>query len=101
MGVAVQETLWLRGLEEELMQIQLQPTTLFCDNQSAIQLALNESYHPKTKHIDVRHHFIRDNILSNKITLKSISTSQMVADILTKPLANTKLSQFIENMGLK
>lgn len=101
MGVAVQEMLWLRSLEEELMKSQLPATTLYCDNQSAIQLAMNGSYHPKTKHIDVRHHFIRDTICEQKVTLKPISTQEMVADILTKPLPNVKITKFVEDLGLK
>lgn len=100
MGVAVQEALWLRSLEGEIFNEKLQPTVLHCDNQSAIQLALNESYHPRTKHIDIRHHFIRDYILRNKISLKHVSSEKMVADMMTKSLPYVKIEYFINEMGL-
>ncbi len=72
-----------------------------CDNQSAIHLAKNECYHPRTKHIDVRHHYIRQIISDGKIQLKHIPTDKMVADLLTKPLCSIKLSGFFKLMGLK
>lgn len=102
MGVVVQKILWLRGLEEELMGKYVKPIKLFCHNQSAIQLAMNESYKSRTKHIDARHHFIRDNILSKKVfAIQPTSSKDMVADILIKPLSNIKANIFLNCMGLK
>jgi transposase InsO family protein len=59
---------------------------LHCDNQSAIALAQNDVHHGRSKHIDLRHHFIRDEIASGRITLQWVSSQDQVADILTKTL---------------
>ncbi len=59
---------------------------LHCDNQSAIALAQNDVNHSRSKHIDLRHHFIRDEIAAGRISLKWVSSQDQVADILTKTL---------------
>jgi hypothetical protein len=60
--------------------------TLYCDNMSAINISKNYVQHSKTKHIDIRHHFIR-NLVENKIvTLENVGTKEQVADIFTKAL---------------
>jgi hypothetical protein len=56
---AAKEALWLRSLITQLFDITLDATTLFSDNQSAIALTKDHQYHARTKHIDVRFHFIR------------------------------------------
>ena len=56
---AAKEALWLRSLISQLFNITLEATTLFSDNQSAIALKKDHQYHARTKHIDVRFHFIR------------------------------------------
>ena len=59
---------------------------LHCDNQSAIALAQNDVHHSRSKHIDLRHHFIRDEITAGRITLQWVASHEQVADILTKTL---------------
>lgn len=96
---AVQEALWIKGFQGEIEG--KSPTTLlYSDNQSAIHLASNESYHPRTKHIDVRHHFVRQIIQAGQIELKHIPTQNMVADIMTKSLPSIKCNLFSKGMGL-
>jgi len=56
---AAKEALWLRSLITQLFKLDLAPTVLFCDNQSAIELTKDHQYHARTKHIDIRYHFIR------------------------------------------
>lgn len=63
------------------------PLRMFSDNKSAIAIAKNDAHHSRTKHIDIRHHFVRDEIQAGNILLQWISTEQQLADILTKPLA--------------
>ena len=57
-----------------------------CDNTSAICLTKNPIQHSKTKHIEIRHHFIRDHVQKGDIMLKTIDTLHQIADIFTKPL---------------
>ena len=62
------------------------PTVLFQDNQSTIKLLTDESNHAKTKHIDVRFHFIRELITNGVVVPEYLPTSDMPSDLLTKPL---------------
>jgi hypothetical protein len=61
-------------------------TPLLCDNESAIKLANNPVNHSRTKHIDIRHHFLRENETKGDIVLSHVSTDKQLADIFTKPL---------------
>ena len=70
------------------------------DNQGAIALAKNPVHHNRTKHIDIRYHFIREKVLRNEIILKYCATKDMIADILTKPLPKPSFQKLSEMMGL-
>jgi hypothetical protein len=85
-GEAVQEVLWVRQLLEDIHQLQNHPILLRCDNSSAIALASNDKHHQRTKHINVKHHFIRQYVENNTIQLQWVPSEQQLADILTKPL---------------
>src|SRR5271168_2704740 len=97
---AAKEALWLRQLILQLFGILLPATPLFCDNQSAIALAKEHQYHARTKHIDVRFHFIRWIIEDGKLRLIYCPTDEMVADVLTKALVSTKVKHFASELGL-
>ncbi|GBN31996.1 Retrovirus-related Pol polyprotein from transposon TNT 1-94 [Araneus ventricosus] len=85
------EALYLQKLLSELdLGILYKQITINVDNNSAIKLAENSLFHSRTKHIDIRHHFIRDVLEDGKIAVKHVSTSRMGADILTKPLGSLK-----------
>ena len=59
---------------------------IFCDNTSAINLTKNPIHHSRTKHIDIRHHFIREHVQNGHITLEFVSSNNQLADIFIKPL---------------
>ena len=59
---------------------------LLCDNESAIKIANNPVQHSRTKHIDIRHHFLRDHEAKGDISLQGVRSEEQLADILTKPL---------------
>ena len=61
-------------------------TVVYCDNQSVIHLSKNQMYHERTKHIDVRYHFLRDIISQGNIIVKKIGTSDNAANMFTKPI---------------
>ncbi|XP_062538037.1 uncharacterized protein LOC134206350 [Armigeres subalbatus] len=99
LSAAVQEALWwkrLRSLFEEEQSIMIH-----CDNQSAISVAKNGGYQPRTKHIDIRHHFIRDAWEKGEVRIAYISTDKQTADGLTKPLLAAKMDLCREAMGLQ
>ena len=97
---AAQEAIWICQLLEDLGYRQTRPTTLFGDNQGAIALASNPSDHLRTKHIALRHHFIRFAVSNDAVLLEYISTSEMAADGFTKELSGPKHRSFIEMLGL-
>lgn len=104
MVAAIQEALWLKRFESEVFsygstQIQ-RSLQLYCDNQGAIKLAMNNNYHARTKHIDVKNYFIREKLAEGLIKLNYKNTHEMIADIMTKPVNNSILTKFIEQYGL-
>ena len=70
------------------------------DNQSAIAIAKNPQFHNWTKHIKVRHHFIRDEVEQGELELEYIPTGEEVADAMTKVLNQEKHSTFVREMGV-
>ena len=77
------------------------PLNINCDNQGAIALAKDNKFHARTKHIDIRYHFIREAVEDGKILVKYIPTDDNTADIFTKPLAKQKFRHFVELLGLR
>ena len=69
---------------------------LFCDNESAIILAKNSTFHRKSKHIDVRYYWIRDVFVAKSLALEKIHTNDNGADMMTKALLHGKLEIFRE-----
>ena len=87
---ACKELLWLKRFLQEL-GFKQQRYVVLCDNQSAIHLAKNSMFHKRTKHIDVRYHWIRDAIEDGLFELDKVHTDDNGSDTLTKPLAREKL----------
>ena len=92
MTSASTQALWLRKVLKEIGEEQTQETIIFCDNQSAIKLAHNPIHHSRTKHFDLKTHFIRDLVEKGLIKLRYCPTQEQVADIFTKSVAK---SQFV------
>ena len=92
---AVQEAKFLKQLCIDLKIVQVDYSVLLNgDNQGAINLAKNPMYHKRSKHIDVKYHFIRSEVRTGQVKLAYISTDQNIADIFTKPVSKVKLSKF-------
>ncbi len=82
---SVKDTLWIRNLLEELRDTKLKPTTVFCDNQSAVDIAQNNKGSDRCKHIAIKHSFLRENH-GDTIEISKIPTKENISDIFTKPL---------------
>lgn len=94
LSAASQEALWWRGFRSELLG-RKEPITIHCDNRSAICLAEKEiGYSPRSKHIDVRHHFVREQLENRTIEVKYIMSGDQKADALTKPVAGQLMPVF-------
>lgn len=87
---ATREVIWARQLMDNIGFEQKEPTVLHCDNAAAEKLITNPVFHRRTKHIDTKFHFTREQVKDGKIVIKHVSTDDQVADILTKPLSFTK-----------
>ena len=74
-----------------------EPTTMYEDNQGAIEISKNARFHNRTKHIDVRFHFVREKVLSNEVKVIYCPTEHMLADIMTKGLTK-KIFQRLRSM---
>ena len=84
---------WLRRILEKLGHVQGVCTTIYCDNSSAIKLSRNPVLHGRSKHIDVRFHFLRELTRDGIVELVHCSTQEQGSDIMTKPL---KLEVFLK-----
>jgi hypothetical protein len=79
--------MWVRMILTELHVKIITPTIIYCDNQPAIRISKNDSDHDRTKHINIKHYYIKELINEGHIDLKWISTHHQLADIFTKGLA--------------
>ena len=76
------------------------PTTIYCNKLSNIQLAKNPGFHAWNKHIEVHCHFFREHVLSCEVELVYVLTDRQASDIFTKPHGLDKLRQFSGAVGL-
>jgi hypothetical protein len=94
------ESQWLKNLHSELNNI-IYPIILYEDNQGAMKIAENNMFSKRTKHIDIRYHYIRELVQNNQIILNYCPTEEMIADTLTKGLMKNKFAKLRNEMGLK
>jgi len=97
---AVKESLWLEGIAKEL-KIQNEVITVHCDNQSAIDLSRNCVHHERTKHIDIKLHFVREVIGQGSVIVKRISTDHNPSYMITKALRSSKFFHCLNLIQLK
>ncbi|KAL5545088.1 hypothetical protein UlMin_008872 [Ulmus minor] len=93
------QTLWMKQTLQDF-GLNFGCTPILCDNTSAICLSKNPIQHSRTKHIEIRHHFIRDHIQKGDIVLKFIPTENQLADIFTKPLSEDQFCKIRRELGI-
>lgn len=99
-GEVTKEVLWIKNMISELhLEVPL-PVTIHEDNNGCLNLSKNPVHHSRTKHIDIRHHFLRDHVQSGDITLRAIRSQDMIADMLTKNLGTVQFQKLVKEMGL-
>jgi hypothetical protein len=94
------EAIWLRKLMTGLFDLEMRATLILCDNQSCIKMTENPVFHDRSKHIEIRYHYIRDMVQRGALKLQYISTDEQVVDVLTKPLSRVKFEYFRDKLGI-
>ena len=95
------QAVWLRKLLTQITDYSIGPVTLFIDNKSDIDLAKNPVFHGRSKHIDIRYHFIRECVENEEIIVKHVSSEEQRADSLTKALTSVKFETTKTLLGVK
>lgn len=95
LALCVQEAIFLIKLMSDMYTEVHLPVQIGVDNQGAIQLAKNPVKHQRTKHIDVRYHFIREHVSNSTVSIFYVPSSLNVSDALTKPLSKQRLDSLI------
>ena len=80
--------------------VECKQSLIHCDNQSAIAMMHNPVHHARTKHIDIRHHFLRDHVEKKNIIIEYEPTETNTADILTKALAESRFNDLRIRLGM-
>jgi hypothetical protein len=96
---ACKELIWMKKFLHEL-GVRQKRYVLFCDSQSAIHLSKNLMFHSRSKHIELRYHWIRDVLENKELVLEKIHASENGSDMLTKPIPSLKLEVCCEKAGL-
>ncbi|KAH9718762.1 hypothetical protein KPL71_022343 [Citrus sinensis] len=96
---AIKEAIWLKGMLKEL-GVNQRSVVIHCDSQSAICLSKNQTHHERTKHIDIKVHFIRLEVSKATVMLQKIHTDDNVADMLTKAVPGAKFKFCLDLAGI-
>ncbi|GJY27393.1 retrovirus-related pol polyprotein from transposon TNT 1-94 [Tanacetum coccineum] len=96
---ACQQALWMKQALID-HDIRLDDVPFMCDNKGTIDLSKNPMQHSQTKHIKIRHHFLRDNVQKGHISIEKVSSVDNIADILTKPLKRESFNNLRIGLGM-
>ncbi|KAJ3552615.1 hypothetical protein NP233_g12840 [Leucocoprinus birnbaumii] len=97
---ATQQALWLKKFFDELGLGTKLPIIINADNDSSISNSKYDKNHRRTKHIDVKHHFVKEKVKLGKVTFSYIPSAENVADLFTKPLPRDAVTRFVKKLGL-
>ena len=99
---AAQESVWMERLVSSIITgiDTSKGIVIFEDNQSAIGMSEHQSYHGRTKHVDIKYHFIREQVAANRVRLRYCKSCDMIADILTKALCGPQFKKLRARMGM-
>ncbi|KAF1318440.1 Gag-pol polyprotein, partial [Globisporangium splendens] len=99
---ATQEAVWLKGiLCEPGEHSSDRPVKVFEDNQGSIALAKNPEFHKRTKHIDIRYHFVREKVEDDQVVLEYCPTEDMLADMMTKAIGTNQFGALRSKLGIQ
>jgi hypothetical protein len=96
---AAKELVWLTRLFAQITSLSKVPV-LFMDNLSTVKLSENQAFHKRSKHIEVRHYFVREKVEEGRLVVEYIPGTEQIADILTKPLPASRFREMRLGLGL-
>eukprot|EP00253_Pinus_taeda_P013579 PITA_13579 len=94
------QLLWMMQNLQDFQITCTPPISILCDNTSAINISKNPVMHSKTKHIPIKYHFLREQVLEQKVKLEYVPSKEQVADILTKPLPRETFEHLRQKIGV-
>ena len=100
MAVVTCQGLWLSCLISEMLGRPQAKFKLFVDNQAAIALSKNPVHHDRSKHIDIKYHYIRDCVEKGQVEVDHIRTREQIADALTKALGRVVFVEMRQKLGM-
>jgi hypothetical protein len=98
-GSCCAQILWMKATLKDF-EINFKNVPLLYENESAMKLTNNPVQHQRTKHIDVRHHFIRDHQQKGDIAIESVGTEEQLADLFTKPLDEKRFHKLKNELNI-
>ena len=100
MSSCCSQILWMRSQLSDY-GFKFNKIPMYCDNKSAIALCCNNVQHSRSKHIDIRHHFIREQVEKGVVELYFVKTEYQLADIFTKALPRERFEFILPRLGMK
>ncbi len=97
---ATKTAVWFQYLLEDLNGEKVEKVPMFCDNEGAVKLVYNPEFHQRTKHIKLKWHWIREQVIEGNIVVKFVGTNEQLADIFTKALAGPKFVSMRRRIGV-
>ncbi|GKA77829.1 hypothetical protein Tco_0784366 [Tanacetum coccineum] len=98
-GKACQQELWMKQALIDY-DVRLEDVPIMCENKGVIDLSKNPVQHSRTKHIEIRHHFLHDNVQKGHISIEKVSSVDNIADILTKTLKSESFNYLCLVLGM-
>ncbi|KAK2966032.1 hypothetical protein RJ640_012291 [Escallonia rubra] len=100
-AVTTSQAIWLRRILGDMGEEQAEATTLMCDNKSAIAMTKNPRNHCRTKHINIKYHFVREAVENGEVQFQFCKTEDQVADVFTKAIPKERLDYFRLKLGVQ
>lgn len=94
------QIVWMRQILKDIKVIHDEPSVIYCDNSSAINISKNLVKHLKTKHISIKYNYLREQVSEEKVNLEYVSTKEQIGDVFTKPLPIDTFIYFRDKLGV-